>query len=121
MVPGMTEQTRTMRYEGLYPSQVEERFQADAVEAARNGWFPTGQSWVGQELVVTYAYGQRWGAPSQTGNAGGPPPAAQAGAIHPAAAVVLIGGLDGRRGVVLAVGERIQRICVRVEHGHGRR
>ena len=51
----MTTETRTQRYEGLYPSQVQEAYAADARQAAASGWYPTGEQWIGQTLVVTYA------------------------------------------------------------------
>ncbi len=47
---------RTQVYEGLYPSQIKERFEADAREAAEYDWYPVGESWRGSELHVTYAH-----------------------------------------------------------------
>jgi hypothetical protein len=47
---------RTQVYEGLYPSQIQERFEADAREAAEYDWYPVDESWRGAELHVTYAH-----------------------------------------------------------------
>ena len=47
---------RTQVYEGLYPSQIRERFEEDAVEAAVHDWYPVNESWRGQDLHVTYAH-----------------------------------------------------------------
>lgn len=47
---------RTQVYEGLYPSQIKERFEADAREAAEYDWYPVEESWRGSELHVTYAH-----------------------------------------------------------------
>ena len=58
MLGTMAEQTRVLAYDGLYRSQAEDRFQADAVEAARYGWYPTTEQWLGGTLVVTYAHGK---------------------------------------------------------------
>ena len=60
-------QTRTYR-EGTVEATAL-RFQFDAAEAARAGWFPTSQSWEGTALTVVYRQhpetasgGQRLGA-----------------------------------------------------------
>jgi hypothetical protein len=50
---------RTQVYEGLYPSQIRERFEADALEAAEYDWYPVDESWRGGELHVTYTQ-DRW-------------------------------------------------------------
>jgi hypothetical protein len=63
MVSLMSE-TRTQRYEGLYRSQVQEAYRADAVLAAANGWFPSGEQWIGESLVVTYAQGRAFAPPA---------------------------------------------------------
>jgi len=55
----MAERTRVLAYEGLYRSQAEERFHADAAEAARHGWYPTAEQWMNGTLVVTYAPSKR--------------------------------------------------------------
>jgi hypothetical protein len=47
---------RTQVYEGLYPSQIRERFEADAREAAEFDWYPVDESWRGSELYVTYTH-----------------------------------------------------------------
>jgi hypothetical protein len=47
---------RTQVYEGLYPSQIRERFEADAREAAEFDWYPGGESWRGGDLDVTNAH-----------------------------------------------------------------
>jgi hypothetical protein len=47
---------RTQVYEGLYPSQIRERFEADAKEAAEFDWYPVGESWRGGDLHVTYTH-----------------------------------------------------------------
>jgi hypothetical protein len=47
---------RTQVYEGLYPSQIRERFEADALEAAEYDWYPVGESWRGGDLHVTYTH-----------------------------------------------------------------
>jgi hypothetical protein len=59
MLRGMAEQTRVRVYEGLYRSQSEDLFEADATEAAGHGWFPTDQAWTGSRLTVAYAYRTR--------------------------------------------------------------
>ena len=71
---------RTQVYEGLYPSQIRERFEADAQEAAEFDWYPVGESWRGGELHVTYTHdltARGWGrgvmgaVPSVSGGAAG--------------------------------------------------
>jgi hypothetical protein len=47
---------RTQVYEGLYPSQIRERFEADALEAAEYGWYPVNEAWRGSDLHVTYTH-----------------------------------------------------------------
>ena len=47
---------RTQVYEGLYPSQIRERFEADAREAAAYDWYPVDESWRGSELHVMYTH-----------------------------------------------------------------
>lgn len=47
---------RTQVYEGLYPSQIRERFEADAVEAAEYDWYPVNEAWRGADLHVTYTH-----------------------------------------------------------------
>ncbi len=47
---------RTQVYEGLYPSQIRERFEADAREAAEYDWYPVDESWRGSELYVIYTH-----------------------------------------------------------------
>jgi hypothetical protein len=47
---------RTQVYEGLYPSQIRERFDEDAQEAAQHDWYPVNESWRGADLHVTYAH-----------------------------------------------------------------
>jgi hypothetical protein len=48
--------TRTQTYEGLFPSQAEDRFRIDAAEAAVHGWRPIEKRWSGQALVVTFEH-----------------------------------------------------------------
>ncbi len=52
----MPEPPRTLRYDGLFPSQSHDRFEADAAQAARNDWYPESQTWSGTELQVTYVH-----------------------------------------------------------------
>lgn len=52
----MSGPTRTVTYEGLYPSQIQERFDRDAADAALDDWYPTAESWQGGVLQVTYAH-----------------------------------------------------------------
>lgn len=47
---------RTVRYEGLYPSQVRERFEHDAADAAADDWYPASESWQGGVLDVVYEH-----------------------------------------------------------------
>jgi hypothetical protein len=47
---------RTQVYEGLYPSQIRERFELDAQEAADHDWYPVNEAWRGPDLHVTYAH-----------------------------------------------------------------
>jgi hypothetical protein len=59
---------RTVRYEGLYPSQIRERFERDAEEAAVDDWYPAEESWQGGVLLVTFEHdpGRRHGATPRT-------------------------------------------------------
>jgi hypothetical protein len=50
----MRRPTRVQVYEGLYRSQADERFEADAAEAARHGWHAVDGRWNGEQLAVTY-------------------------------------------------------------------
>ncbi len=52
----MSGSPRTVRYEGLYPSQVRERFEQDAADAAVDDWYPASESWQGGILYVTYEH-----------------------------------------------------------------
>ncbi|MBX3031742.1 MAG: hypothetical protein KF809_16460 [Chloroflexi bacterium] len=52
----MPQPPRTIRYDGLFPSQTRERFQADAERAAHNDWYPDTETWHGTELEVTYVH-----------------------------------------------------------------
>ncbi len=45
-----------MRYEGLYPSQIRERFEQDAADAAADDWYPTSESWQSGVLLVVYEH-----------------------------------------------------------------
>lgn len=47
---------RTVRYEGLYPSQIRERFEQDAADAAAGDWYPASESWQEGVLVVAYEH-----------------------------------------------------------------
>ncbi|MEZ4596077.1 MAG: hypothetical protein R3C32_04085 [Chloroflexota bacterium] len=47
---------RTVRYEGLYPSQIRERFEQDAADAAADDWYPASESWEGGVLHVAYEH-----------------------------------------------------------------
>ena len=47
---------RTVKYEGLYPSQIRERFEGDAEDAALDDWYPTSESWQGGVLYVTFEH-----------------------------------------------------------------
>src|SRR5262245_17587210 len=50
-------QTRTVKtYEGLFESQAQDRFRAEATEAAPHGWHPVDEHWNGQVLTVTYEH-----------------------------------------------------------------
>ncbi len=64
----MSVRTRVRLYDGVVESQAEERFQADAAEAARQGWHPAERRWNGLALRVVYIQDQ--GLPSvHTGRA----------------------------------------------------
>ncbi len=64
---------RTQVYEGLYPSQIRERFEEDAQEAAQHDWYPVNESWRGVALYVTYAHDPwRRGRPVATTAAAAP-------------------------------------------------
>jgi hypothetical protein len=52
----MTGPPRTVRYEGLYPSQIRERFEQDAADAAADDWYPASESWQGGVLYVAYEH-----------------------------------------------------------------
>jgi hypothetical protein len=62
----MPDETRTQRYDGLFPSQTQEMFDADAASAAEHDWYPTSENWQGSTLFVTYAQdpGRRLHAPA---------------------------------------------------------
>lgn len=47
---------RTQVYEGLYQSQIRERFEEDAIQAAVHDWYPVNEVWRGLDLHVTYAH-----------------------------------------------------------------
>lgn len=52
----MSQPPRTIRYDGLFPSQTRERFQADAERASHNDWYPDTETWHGTELEVVYVH-----------------------------------------------------------------
>ncbi len=53
----MRRATRVQVYEGLYRSQADELFRADAAEAARHGWRAVDEGrWNGEQLSVTYVH-----------------------------------------------------------------
>ncbi len=54
----MPQQPRVRSYEGLYRSQANDLFRADADEAARHGWYPATEEWLHGTLVVTYERGK---------------------------------------------------------------
>jgi len=58
----MKRPTRVQVYEGLYRSQADELFRADADEAARHGWRAVDEGrWNGEQLAVTYVHeGPGW-------------------------------------------------------------
>jgi hypothetical protein len=45
-----------VRYEGLYPSQIRERFEQDAADAANDDWYPASESWQGGVLFVVFEH-----------------------------------------------------------------
>jgi hypothetical protein len=67
----MSAPPRTVKYEGLYPSQIRERFEQDAADAAADDWYPSSESWQGGVLYVTFEHDpgrrQRVPAPAPTG------------------------------------------------------
>lgn len=57
----MKRPTRVQVYEGLYRSQADELFRADAAEAARHGWRAVDEGrWNGEQLAVTYVHDPGW-------------------------------------------------------------
>ena len=52
----MPEPARTQRYEGLFPSQTQEMFDADARHAAEQDWYPLSETWSGGTLFVVYEH-----------------------------------------------------------------
>ena len=52
----MPEPARTQRYEGLFPSQTQEMFEADAHQAATLDWYPLSETWSGTALFVVYEH-----------------------------------------------------------------
>ena len=52
----MPDAARTQRYEGLFPSQTQEMFEADAHQAATQGWYPLSETWSGTALFVVYEH-----------------------------------------------------------------
>lgn len=69
MVAYMSGPPRTVRYEGLYPSQIRERFEQDAADAAADDWYPTSESWQSGVLLVVYEH-----APARAHRAAMTPP-----------------------------------------------
>jgi hypothetical protein len=57
----MKRPTRVQVYEGLYRSQADELFRADAAEAARHGWRAVDEGrWNGEQLAVTFVHEPGW-------------------------------------------------------------
>jgi len=52
----MPEPLRTQRYEGLFQSQTQEQFEADARSAAEHDWYPKSEKWTGATLFVEYEH-----------------------------------------------------------------
>ena len=50
----MSKTTRLMVYSAITEAQVLRHFEADAVQAEREGYVPVAQSWDGTTLTVTY-------------------------------------------------------------------
>jgi hypothetical protein len=61
----MKRPTRVQVYEGMYRSQADDRFHADALEAAQHGWRAVDEGrWNGEQLAVTYVHeGPGWRGP----------------------------------------------------------
>lgn len=78
----MRRPTRVQVYEGLYRSQADELFHADAREAARHGWRAVDEGrWNGEQLAVTYVHeGPGWKAGRRRGAEPTKPATRQAGA-----------------------------------------
>ena len=72
---------RTQVYEGLYPSQIRERFEEDAVEAAVHDWYPVSEAWRGADLHVTYAH-DPWRRTRAVAVAAPPEPEHRRGRLH---------------------------------------
>jgi hypothetical protein len=76
----MPEPPRTVKYEGMFPSQTRERFEEDARTAASDDWYPVAESWQGTELFVTYEHDPVRPQRAPTPPAGhGPKPSASTG------------------------------------------
>ena len=52
----MPEPARTQRYEGLFPSQTQEMFEADAKTGRHADWYPLSETWSGTALFVVYEH-----------------------------------------------------------------
>lgn len=71
----MRRPTRVQVYDGLYRSQADERFEADAAEAARHGWRAVEGRWNGEQLAVTYVHeGPGWNRKQPKAEDFGPKP-----------------------------------------------
>lgn len=77
----MRRPTRVQTYDGLYRSQADELFHADALEAARHGWRAVDEGrWNGEQLAVTYVHDPRWKGGRPAAKAPEPAQAAEGGA-----------------------------------------
>ena len=66
----MSKATRFMVYSAITEAQMLRRFEADAAQAEREGFFPVEQSWDGPTLTVTY---RRLGESAPVGQTGTAP------------------------------------------------
>jgi hypothetical protein len=77
----MPEPLRTQRYEGLFQSQTQEQFQADARTAAEHDWYPKSEKWTGSTLFVEYEHDP--GRRTRAAAAARPPAQPNARAVDP--------------------------------------
>ena len=98
----MPEAPRTQRYDGLFPSQTQELFDADARSAAEHDWYPVSETWQGSTLFVVYAQDPGRGTRTTTPSPAAKPANGPTGATGPTPAT----GAPAPEGADVAGGAR---------------